>query len=77
MKTPRVYIDTSVIGGCFDEEFRVWSVAFFRDIQKGLFEPLLSSGIAEEIAPAPLKVRRQYREATCSISPSRPLQWPT
>ena len=22
---PRIYIDTSVIGGCFDEELEVWS----------------------------------------------------
>ena len=24
MKKPRIYIDTSVIGGCFDDEFAEW-----------------------------------------------------
>jgi hypothetical protein len=23
MKTPRIYLDTSVFGGCFDEEFAI------------------------------------------------------
>ena len=29
----RVYIDTSVIGGCFDEEFSLWSIKLFEDFQ--------------------------------------------
>ena len=41
MKIPRIYIDTSVIGGCFDDEFNVWSNALFNDLRKGLFKPRL------------------------------------
>ena len=26
---PRVYMDTSVIGGCFDEEFKEYSLQLF------------------------------------------------
>ena len=32
----RIYVDTSVIGGCFDEEFSFWSRKFFREVKKGL-----------------------------------------
>ena len=32
---PRVYIDTSVIGGCFDEEFRLWSEKLFDEFRAG------------------------------------------
>ena len=31
---PRVYIDTSVIGGCLDEEFAVWSLKLFDEFHK-------------------------------------------
>jgi hypothetical protein len=62
MKIPTVYLDTSVIGGCFDEEFSVWSNALFVDISKGFFKPLLSSIVADEIENAPLPVRNKYQE---------------
>ena len=29
----RVYIDTSVIGGCFDSEFKEWSNKLFDDFK--------------------------------------------
>jgi hypothetical protein len=31
----RVYIDTSVIGGCFDKEFEDWSNQLFEDFISG------------------------------------------
>jgi len=31
----RVYIDTSVIGGCFDLEFEEWSNKLFDDFKLG------------------------------------------
>jgi hypothetical protein len=61
-KTPRIYIDTSVIGGCFDEEFQEWSNALFNDIRMGLFEPLISSVIVEEIEAAPEIVKSKFEE---------------
>jgi hypothetical protein len=60
MKIPRIYIDTSVIGGCFDDEFNIWSNALFDDIFKGFFHPVISSVVAEEIERAPELVRNQY-----------------
>ncbi|MCL5990773.1 MAG: PIN domain protein [Bacteroidetes bacterium] len=35
MQKQRIYIDTSVIGGCFDEEFQEWSNKLFDDFING------------------------------------------
>ena len=32
---PRIYIDTSVIGGCYDEEFSYWSNLLFDEFKVG------------------------------------------
>lgn len=53
MKIQRIYIDTSVIGGCFDVEFTEWSNGLVADFRTGIFHPLLSEVIAAEIADAP------------------------
>jgi hypothetical protein len=37
MKILRVYIDTSVIGGCFDAEFVSWSNGLMQDFRQGHF----------------------------------------
>jgi hypothetical protein len=37
VKKLRVYLDTSVIGGCFDREFAVWSKALDADFQAQRF----------------------------------------
>lgn len=57
-----MYIDTSVIGGCCDEEFQTWSNALFEDIRKGLFKPMISSVVEEEIEAAPVDVKNKYAE---------------
>jgi predicted nucleic acid-binding protein len=62
MKVQRVYVDTSVIGGCFDEEFAPWSKGLMNDFLNGVFKPVLSEIVAAEIAPAPEAVRMQYAE---------------
>ncbi|MCI0610076.1 MAG: hypothetical protein L0Z71_13575 [Anaerolineae bacterium] len=62
MKTQRIYIDTSVIGGCFDPEFAEWSNGLIADFRNGIFQPLLSEVIAAEIADAPENVQVIYAE---------------
>jgi len=62
MKRPRIYIDTSVIGGCFDEEFELWSNGLMADFKVGLFKPILSDVVAAEIRDAPEPVREKYNE---------------
>lgn len=62
MKKLRVYIDTSVIGGCFDEEFSPWSNGLMRDFREGHFLPVVSTTVAAEIGPAPAVVGAKYVE---------------
>lgn len=62
MKKLRIYIDTSVIGGCFDPEFSEWSNSLLDDFAAGAFLPLLSDVVAAEIEDAPEVVRQKYAE---------------
>jgi hypothetical protein len=57
MKAQRVYIDTSVLGGCFDPEFARWSNALMADFHSGRLKPVISEIITAEIADAPPEVR--------------------
>jgi hypothetical protein len=61
-KVLRVYVDTSVIGGCFDDEFETWSNALLKDFRSGRYIPILSDLLATEIAPAPPHVQAVHRE---------------
>jgi hypothetical protein len=36
----RIYIDTSVLGGCFDEEFARWSNGLIRDFRARRLVPV-------------------------------------
>ncbi|MGH7718324.1 MAG: PIN domain protein [Gemmatimonadaceae bacterium] len=62
MRTPRVYPDTSVLGGCFDREFAVWSLALMEDFRAGRFIAVLSDLLAAELERAPGPVRALYEE---------------
>ena len=62
MKVQRIYIDTSVIGGCRDDEFAPWSNGLMKDFRLGNFKPVLSRTVALEIIRAPEEVRRIYAE---------------
>ena len=62
MKKLRIYIDTSVIGGCFDKEFKPWSNGLMKDFLLGNFQPVLSEIVAIEIENAPENVQLKYRE---------------
>ena len=61
MKRLRIYVDTSVIGGCFDPEFDTWSKGLIEDLRAGRFRLVLSDVTATEIERAPIQVR----EASC------------
>lgn len=57
MKQLRVYADTSVFGGCFDEEFAEPSSKFFDLVRDGRFHLVVSAVTAEELSGAPEHVR--------------------
>ena len=54
----RIYIDTSVIGGCEDEEFSPWSVELFEEFRQGLRIAVVSDLTLREIEKAPESVRK-------------------
>ena len=62
MKKLRIYLDTSVIGGCFDPEFRVWSESLMEDFRQGRYIAVVSDVTAAEVAPAPDFVRSLHQE---------------
>lgn len=53
----RLYIDTSVFGGYFDEEFSEFTKPLFVRLLKGEFKLLFSSVTQDEISSAPEKVK--------------------
>ena len=53
----RLYIDTSVFGGFFDEEFAEFTIPLFKRFQNGEFKLLFSSITQEELSFAPEKVK--------------------
>jgi len=54
----RIYIDTSVIGGCEDEEFAQWSVQLFKEFQQGIRIAVISDLTRIELEKAPESVRK-------------------
>jgi len=62
MAGPRIYVDTSVLGGCFDAEFSAWSNGLVADFRRGLLRAVLSDVTAEEIGRAPGTVQAIHQE---------------
>ena len=57
-----VYVDTSVVGGAFDEEFKFWTELFFKQVEKGLFQLAISDLLEGELLEAPNNVVGLYKE---------------
>lgn len=60
MKHLRIYVDTSVIGGCFDEEFKEESCTLIQMAREGKIILLVSDVLAEELEEAPLQVQELF-----------------
>lgn len=54
----RIYTDTSVIGGCFDEEFAEHSNRLLEGVRGGHFQLLISDVVTRELVAAPARVRQ-------------------
>jgi hypothetical protein len=62
VKILRVYVDTSVLGGCFDPEFAKWSLGLMDDFRSGVYVAVLSDVTGAEVALAPPRVRDLHAE---------------
>lgn len=58
MHKPRIYIDTSVIGGYYDDEFEVYSKKLIDDFIEGKKIVIVSDITIEELEDAPERVRK-------------------
>ena len=59
MIKPRIYIDTSVIGGCFDSEFKEWSDKLFEEFKTGIKKAIISDITLDELSFARDEVKKQ------------------
>jgi predicted nucleic acid-binding protein len=66
MKQTRVYVDTSVIGGCFDKEFAKESLALVQAAREGRIILLLSDLLVDELA----KARPEIQNALSDLLPN-------
>lgn len=70
MKPLRIYVDTSVFGGCFDTEFDAESKRFFDLVRVGRILVLVSQVIVDELGDAPSSVRDLFLSlATDAVAP--------
>jgi predicted nucleic acid-binding protein len=53
----RVYLDTSVIGGCLDDEFKEDSMQLFEEFKNGIKTLVISDVLLFELEKAPDKVK--------------------
>lgn len=58
----RIYIDTSVIGGCFDEEFTDWSNELMKEFKQGIKIAVISDVTYRELEFAPNRVKKKLNE---------------
>jgi len=58
----RVYIDTSVIGGCIDQEFKEWSIKLFEEFINGKKIAVISDIALDELEFAPKKVQNILKQ---------------
>jgi hypothetical protein len=58
----RMFVDTSVVGGCYDEEFDVVSRLLLAEFKAGKAVAVISSMTLEELELAPDKVKRVLDE---------------
>ena len=62
MHKQRIYIDTSVVGGCFDEEFAEWSNLLFDEFITGSRILVIFNIVANELEDAPSYIQEKLFE---------------
>jgi len=67
MKIKKIYLDSSVIGGCFDEEFKVYSNILFDYFEQEIYIPILSQITIDEISKAPDNVVQKLKSIEAKL----------
>ncbi len=62
----KVYADTSVFGGVFDEEFAEPSKKFFTEVESGRFNLVVSAVVQAEVASAPDEIQEFFQRAVAN-----------
>ena len=62
MRTPTLYLDTSVLGGFFDDEWKSPTQVLWKQMEEGKYHFFTSSIAAEELTEAPERVRELFNE---------------
>lgn len=62
----RIYADTSIYGGCFDDAFESASRQFFRQVHEGQFHLIVSALVLAELGGAPDYVRAVLEDIPAS-----------
>ncbi|MGQ9651420.1 MAG: hypothetical protein ACUVXJ_15030 [Phycisphaerae bacterium] len=62
MRRLRVYADTSVFGGAFDEDFVEMTARFFEQVRLGRINLATSGVVQAEIGPAPANVKALFAD---------------
>lgn len=57
MAKQRIYLDTSVFGGLYDEEFQEYTIPLFERIKKSEFEIIYSNITETELENAPARIK--------------------
>jgi len=57
----KIYVDTSVVGGCFDAEFHIASNALIEEFKTGKLQLIRSDVVFLELAPARKEIRRHLK----------------
>jgi predicted nucleic acid-binding protein len=73
VKNPTLYLDTSIIGGCFDEEFRTATRELFRQADLGLYQLFVSAVTENEIQNAPSEIKEFFTETFAEADQILPL----
>lgn len=60
MRPLRVYVDTCVFGGAFDQEFAAVTQRFFEQVKQGRFSLVISATVVAEISEAPAQVQEFF-----------------
>jgi len=64
----RIYIDTSVYGGYFDEEFKEHTIPLFDRIRSGEFIILYSTVTKDELENAPDKIKEIVKSLRADLT---------